>query len=387
MSRSDLVENKILPPPAVPLESSLESSTLDYHKHYSDESKGYKSSSRSHQASRTESDSQADSQLRELPRRGKRTLSSPSRQPAFVNNFESFKFTKIRVPRLRGQNRIGLSKNGKRMYFGGDNGLCILKRPNQNTVFYIDSENPDIKYFGLRVTPSGHVVLQEHLTHNLLIYNKKLVHQATFKGPDFDGKPDSSSDAEIESSAFRTLGKNDLDSSRSSHTQNRRRSSSRNARKAQKSQKLKLSKDGLSRPMINPHFSFENDKILWLASPQSIFIVDLRTLNQSCIMGLSSPRKESHFVTGIADFDKYKFFLCFDYKGKSLFVYKEGMKEQMVWNFAQVFEQNTELSRGRVYSMDVNREKKIGFIGGVAYKRDNYEKRQIGFLNAFNFSQ
>lgn len=59
-----------------------------------------------------------------------------------------------------GTKAVEISHDGKTLYYGGEGGLVVFKRKSTDQSFRLYKENKNIKYFALRSTPSGHIVVQ-----------------------------------------------------------------------------------------------------------------------------------------------------------------------------------------------------------------------------------
>lgn len=112
------------------------------------------------------------------------------------STFLSQTVTKLATPELPGKKKIAISKDGRTLYFGGDSGLTIMKRQMISQPFELLKNDPNIQYYGLRPTPSGHFVVQHKNTNTLAVYNKKSqkmvdfqAERNDFNGIDFDREP------------------------------------------------------------------------------------------------------------------------------------------------------------------------------------------------------
>ena len=109
------------------------------------------------------------------------------------------------------------------MYVGGDGGLLLLKRKTINHAFSLMKEDRSLRIYGLRGTPSGHIVVQIQGSNNLLVFDKNLNLELEFKGKDRDI-------------------------------------------------------NRLSDMYREPHFSYEGKRMFWFGSKSDLYTVDLTTL-------------------------------------------------------------------------------------------------------------
>lgn len=230
-----------------------------------------------------------------------------------------------------GNKKIDISHNGKTLYFGGDGGLVILKRQNSMMPFNLQRNEPQLKYYGLRPTPSGHIVMQMKGSNDLVVYTKNISKEVHLSGERVDS----------------------IDNG--------------------------LPKD--------PHFSFEGEKLIWFGGLTSLYTIDLRTLEREKIsnfiydMGNRPPEP----ICAIADFKRNKHLVVYDMDGDTCVVYHEEGREPDPHLLDDIFPKYKKIT-----CADLNEKKIYGFVGGTAPSSDNAfgsMNQTVGCLSAFNFNK
>lgn len=96
--------------------------------------------------------------------------------------------TVLQAPYLEGPKRIAVSKDGRTVYFGGEGGLAVLKRPKIGMPFEVIKKDQSINFYALKPTPSGHFVVQLCGSNNLAVYDKNCKLKVDFNGERYDNK-------------------------------------------------------------------------------------------------------------------------------------------------------------------------------------------------------
>lgn len=229
--------------------------------------------------------------------------------------------------------RISLSTNGRRMFVAGGNYILLLKRGNLQTGFQFCEAKENFRIFGFRATPSGHVVLQEQKTHNLIILNKRMEKQAAFVAPAFEAE-NNIHPLHFASPSFKSIH-------------------------------APLS--GFTGSLVNPHFSFEDDKIIWCSDKNNFHIVGLRTLEKVFIKGLHPPENldlNYRFLCAAANFKMLKFVLIYEFEGESsLIVYKDvEMEESIYYNLGDIVKDDG-WEDGLITCLDISQNKEKYYLG------------------------
>lgn len=330
-------------------------------------------------------------ELREIPELNNTALQSPINQEnlmkdeSIVSNnnpfselFIKYKFRKTKIPKISkynhipylnfkvGKKRLTVSTNGRRMFVAGGDFILLLKRGNLSTGFQYCEARNGFKIFGFRATPSGHVVLQEQTTHNLIILNKKMEKQAAFVAPTVENE-DILDSSEYASPNFQTLQNNKLPTT-----------------------------VGFTSSLVNPHFSFEDDKIIWCSDPNNFHIVGLRTLEKVFIKGLHPPEnleENYRFLCSAANFKNLKFLVVYEFESeRSLIVFKDvEMEESLYYNLSQIME-NKIWEEALITCVDVSKDKERYFMGSYLKKKDNganigqIASIIVGIFNRYSFN-
>ena len=193
-------------------------------------------------------------------------------------------------------------------------------------------KNPEIAYFALRATPSGHLVIQTHYSHDLVVLDRKLKVKLEFNGKKHSKVP-----------VFR-----------------------------------------------EPHFSFEGEKMIWFGGNNSISIVDLRDLSQTVVSNLLPEFEELESTPepklSIADFKASKLMILYEMDGESLIVYNERDRDPDMYILPEKFD-----DMNNVNCMDLSKDKSTGFLGGET-SLEMFDKlgnsagiRRCGCITVFNF--
>lgn len=212
----------------------------------------------------------------------------------------------LEAPKLKGFKKISVSPDGKNLFYGGDGGLFVLKRQNEESNFKLTRHNENLSYFALRPTPSGHLVLQLNNSNDLMVLDRKLRKQIDFKGKKQDA-----------SISFR-----------------------------------------------QPHFSYEGQKMIWFGDKYSFSIIDLRDLSQTIVSNLlpelqGTRHPEPRFA--IADFIRSKVLVFYEMEGEGVLVYHEKDREPDMHLASDKFKQFSQ-----VKALDLTKNKLHGVIGGTA---------------------
>jgi hypothetical protein len=67
--------------------------------------------------------------------------------------------SKLKTPPLPGRKIISISKDGRTIFYGGDSGLVVMKRQTVSQPFEVLKKDLNMQFYGLRPTPSGHLVV------------------------------------------------------------------------------------------------------------------------------------------------------------------------------------------------------------------------------------
>lgn len=319
--------------------------------------------------------------IREIPNIPTMVLQSPINQENLMiteslvstNNpfselFVKYRFRKTRIPKigkkfkknnyfLDGMKRITLSTNGRRMFVSGGKYLLLLKRGNLDTGFQFCEAKDDFRIFGFRATPSGHVVLQEQNTHNLIILNKRMEKQAAFVAPAFEADNQIHPAHFAASPSFKTI-KNPA-----------------------------TPVVGFTGSLVNPHFSFEDDKIIWCSDKNNFHIVGLRTLEKVFIKGLHPPENlegNYRFLCAAANFKNLKFMVVYEFEGgKSLLVFKDVEMENSVYYGIGDIVKEQGWERALVTCLDISKNKERYYMGCTLKK----EKGPSAFIVVGTFNR
>lgn len=192
----------------------------------------------------------------------------------------------------------------------------------------------EIKYFGIKATPSSHLIIQEVFTNNLVIYDKELNEKMKFP----------------------------------SKTQDQ------------------VSQSSMKPNFKQPHFSFEGDKMIWFGGKVSLFVVDLRTLTQifidKIIPDVSNSPPEP--INVIADFEKHRILIHYKVENEDVLVFNEIDKNPVVHLVEDLFPNFNEFE-----CMDITKNKKYGFVGGAKTTLDHVkiELKSKPCLIAFEFEE
>jgi len=239
------------------------------------------------------------------------------------------KVRRLDTPPMQGNKKVDISDDGKTLYFGGDGGLVVMKRPTNSSNFKLVRNEPSLKYHGLRPTPSGHIVLQLKGSNSMVVYNKKMIKDFDFKSERID---------RVESENIR-----------------------------------------------EPHFSNEGEQMIWFGGETSIFIVDLRTLAQKKIDNLvfSDGVNIPEPICAIADFERDKYCIVYDMNDEKVVVFHQGGQEADPNLMNEIFPKFEE-----ILCMELHKEKLYGFIGGWTSALD-YQNNPIskGVVSAFEFNK
>lgn len=232
------------------------------------------------------------------------------------------------------------------MYYGGEGGLAVMRKcgrkKDQFKLHKVEKSKEiilkffilDIKYFGIRATPSSHLIIQECFTNHLIIYDKELKEKMKF-----------------ESKA------KDLETQFSSKTYFRQ-----------------------------PNFSFEGDKMIWFGGKVCLFVVDLRTLTQifidKIIPDVSNIPPEP--INVIADFENHRILIHYKVENEDVLVFNEIDKNPVVHLVEDLFKNFNEFE-----CMDISKNKKYGFSGGAKSSLDHIkiELKCRPCLVAFEFDK
>jgi hypothetical protein len=243
--------------------------------------------------------------------------------------FQNQTVKRLDMPQMYGNKKVDISDDGRTLYFGGDGGLALLKRHSVHSDFKFVRKNDQIKYYGLRATPSGHVVVQHNGSNKLAVYNKSLGQEVEFPSERVDNY------------------------------------------------ETELIKE--------PHFSGEGGQMIWFGGETSIFIVDLRTLARVKINDLIvkvSP-KNPEPICAIADFRREKICITYEINDETVIVYHQTGSEPTPLLMNEIFPKFEEIS-----CMDLHREKLYGFIGGwtstVGY---DGQPTSRAIISAFEFNK
>jgi len=186
----------------------------------------------------------------------------------------------------------------------------------------------DLKYFGLRSTPSGHIVIQKKTSNTLTVFDKKLTKEVEFPGDQVDV---------VDKKIYR-----------------------------------------------EPHFSFEGNNILWFGGKNSLYIVDLRTLSQIKIDRFVGDGINPEPICGIADFRREKYLVFFEIEKEFVLIYSERDREPDPHLLDELFPKYNELK-----CMDLTKNKLYGVVGGWTEDIDSKTKSHYskGCISAFKFTK
>lgn len=217
----------------------------------------------------------------------------------------------LEAPKIKGHKKISVSPDGRNLFYGGDSGLYVLKRQNNESNFKIARHDENLSYFALRPTPSGHLVLQMNHSNDLMVLDRKLRKQIDFKG--------------------------------------KRKDSTISYRQ--------------------PHFSFEGQKMIWFGDKYSFSIIDLRDLSQTIVSNLlpemqGSNHPEPRF--SIADFYRSKVLVFYEMEGEGVLVYHEKDREPDMHLASDKFNQFE-----KVNTLDLTKNKLFGVMGGTSKSTGN----------------
>jgi hypothetical protein len=249
---------------------------------------------------------------------------------AFIGSLYSKpRVQRLDTPSMGGNKKVDISHDGTTLYFGGDDGLVVMQRQNEAMPFKLVRNEPSLKYFGLRPTPSGHIVLQLKGSNKLVVYNKFMIKDVDFESERVD---------RVESGNVR-----------------------------------------------EPHFSNEGENMIWFGGETSIFVVDLRNLSQTKIDNLlfSDGQTSPEPICVISDFERQKVCLFYELNEEPLLVYyvKGEEPEQMLVN--EVFPKYEE-----VRCVDLHQDKLYGFLGGWTSALDvNGAEISKATVSAFEFNR
>ena len=236
---------------------------------------------------------------------------------------------------LAGNKKINISNDGKLLYFGGDGGLAVLKYSNTNKAYTTYQNDPAIQYYGLRTTPSSHIVVQLLENHNLLVYSKDMKLVVDFK-------------SRYEEQDILGFQRNNL--------------------------------------FMEPHFSAEGDKIIWFGSPNSMFIVELSTLAQTMVGELlfEYDGLAPEPLCAIANFDQELYLVLFEIDDQAVLVLKRGNNEADPLFVDDVFPRFEGIK-----CLDLSLDHKIGFAGGWTRSGDPETGSTINraIIAAFEFKE
>lgn len=115
--------------------------------------------------------------------------------------------------------------------------------------------------------------------------------------------------------------------------------------------------------LINPHFSFEDEKILWFGGKGSVVVVELSTLKQQILrkFGLKSPNCHIQPFAAIADYQREKYCVAAEFDGEILIVYSERGRESDSHILKEIFPIYDDVS-----SLCLSKNKLYGIIGGTS---------------------
>lgn len=141
---------------------------------------------------------------------------------------------------------------------------------------------------------------------------------------------------------------------------------------------------GNSKNYKEPHFSFENDKIMWFGSRNNMYVVDLKTLVQVKIKEIVSEGILAEPMCAIADFKREKFLIYFHIEQENVVIYSEKGREPDPHLVDELFPKYNELK-----CMDLTKNKLYGVAGGWSEDQDPSSGRRYskGCVSAFKFTK
>lgn len=220
--------------------------------------------------------------------------------------------TVLQAPYLEGPKRIAVSKDGRTVYFGGEGGLAVLKRPKIGMPFEVIKKDQSINFYALKPTPSGHFVVQLCGSNNLAVYDKNCKLKVDFNGERYDNKW--------------------LSVQRS------------------------------------PHFSFEDDQIIWFGGSTSLYIIDLKSLAQIKIENFAyegesgSPPQP---MNAVADFSRQKFLVHYKIEREDVLIYHINGREPDPRVISEVLPKFDNLK-----CLEINEKRIYVFAGGDTSELD-----------------
>ena len=222
-----------------------------------------------------------------------------------------------------------ISPDGKTMFFGGDGGLQILRRYNTRDTFELAKRDPELKFFGIRGTPSGHFLIQLKGSNNLVVFNRKLKQEFEFKSQHADTPA--------------TLAMNK-----------------------------------------EPHFSFEGDYMIWFGGKNTLHIIDLTSLSQLKIDNFVSQDVSPEPIYAVADFAREKYLICYEIEDEFVLVFSEREREPDLHLLEEKFPKYSDIK-----CMDLTKNKLYGVASGWTEDTDSVSGKAFskGCISAFKFTR
>ena len=220
--------------------------------------------------------------------------------------------TVLQTPHLEGPKRIAVSRDGRTLFFGGEGGLAILKRQKIGMPFEVMKKDQSINFYALKPTPSGHFVVQLCGSNNLAVYDKNCGFKVDFKGERYDNKW--------------------LSVQRS------------------------------------PHFSFEDDQIIWFGGTTSLYVVDLKSLAQIKIENFAYEGEQGSApqpMNAVADFARQKYLIHYKIEREDVLIYHIHGREPDPRVISEVLPKFDTLK-----CLEINQKKIYVFAGGETSELD-----------------
>lgn len=205
---------------------------------------------------------------------------------------------------------------------------------SQQAVSFFISNLEELSYYGLKPTPTGHLLVQQDMSNNLVLYESNFVEKFKFPGTVTDRAP---------VNFFR-----------------------------------------------NPHFSFEGKKVIWFGGKSTLFTVDLRDMSvlklENVIpQDLGGDDSRTQPLHCVADFEREKVLVSYFFEEEYVLSYIEKGREADIHILSEIFPKFDEIT-----CMDLDKNKAFCFVGGVSVvdqRNQGLGVSRKGVVAAFSFNK